>query len=562
MTSVTISTSALLAQADPVVAQASGTGARTEERSPFAEALNRVRGNDGESASGAAPAVKQNGTPQAASAQSRAQSPHIAPEKKWQGTTRPAKAQLKRAPDQPDDDARVNAPSSHVPNRSLAPSTQPAVLPLEAPVCLPQIPPGPDVTDEAADSRTPANIKVVTGECATEPQQTSTQSFFVMLPDPGGFPIPQTDVPVEASKPADPQLDRDFKDLLSSTPEDSNVSAAAAIHADRGGTLSTQNPVTSRPDNRPHGETTTTQQFTVTASDANRAPANPEQSTDTSAQPPTSAAAVLNVNVAAHAAVQAGLATTGTKGLHLDARSTVALHNVAQQPTSGASRPGQPTPQNPPAGAKPISVSGANASAPSEDNNDATPDSQHHALSHDSAPTIAVSPSTTPSSANPDVSTRPATHIEAAPKEAAVTDPAPVNSSAIAARAAEALRNADLHVGWRSDQLGRVDIHAQLRGHEVAAAMRVEDSSGRQWLSAELPQLIESLSRQDLRVTSLNVADFANHSASSQSGSQGGTPQQQRSPVGAHTTQHTAYIPPEELFATDSATPLRLSIHV
>jgi hypothetical protein len=245
-------------------------------------------------------------------------------------------------------------------------------------------------------------------------------------------------------------------------------------------------------------------------------------------------------------------------------RGAAPARDTSQQPNSSTRRVEQIAHQNVPRSAISSVVSDAavkSASALSEENNDATPDSQHDDPPHGSgSATVAVPSSGTGSSAAADV---PAQHVrvEASPKDATPADPAPVNPTAIAARAAEALRNAEMHVGWRSDQLGRVDIHAELRGHEVAAALRVEDASGRQWLSAELPKLVESLSRQDLRVSSLNVADFAHHSTSSQSGSHGDTPQQQHWHQHAHTAEHTAGIPPEELVA-DTATPHRLSIHV
>ena len=61
----------------------------------------------------------------------------------------------------------------------------------------------------------------------------------------------------------------------------------------------------------------------------------------------------------------------------------------------------------------------------------------------------------------------------------------PANVTAIAARAAEALRHGEVRLGWDSEQLGRVDIKATVHGQEVAAAVKVESDAARQWMTSD-----------------------------------------------------------------------------
>jgi len=111
-----------------------------------------------------------------------------------------------------------------------------------------------------------------------------------------------------------------------------------------------------------------------------------------------------------------------------------------------------------------------------------------------------------------------APQIEARREMVAPQESVSVNAQAIAAKAADAMRHGEMHVGWRSEELGRVDIKAEVRGHEVAAAVKVESDAGRQWMTVELPKLAEALSRQEFAVRSLNVMEFGSGDSQGQKG--------------------------------------------
>jgi hypothetical protein len=137
-----------------------------------------------------------------------------------------------------------------------------------------------------------------------------------------------------------------------------------------------------------------------------------------------------------------------------------------------------------------------------------------------------------------------------------------VNAAAIAARAAESLRHGEMHVGWQSEQLGRVDIRATVHGQELAAAVKVESDAGRQWIAAELPKLADTLQRQEFTVRSLQVSNF---SAGDSKGQQSGSQQQQRawSSGGAvEVVRESEAVRDSEGLANDLAVHTRLSIRV
>jgi flagellar hook-length control protein FliK len=116
-------------------------------------------------------------------------------------------------------------------------------------------------------------------------------------------------------------------------------------------------------------------------------------------------------------------------------------------------------------------------------------------------------------------------HGEVRSEPPLTTETMPANVTAIAARAAEALRHGEVRLGWDSEQLGRVDIKATVHGQEVAAAVKVESDAGRQWMTSELPKLADALGRQDFTVRSLQVMDFSAGDGQAQGG---GNAQQQR----------------------------------
>jgi hypothetical protein len=128
-------------------------------------------------------------------------------------------------------------------------------------------------------------------------------------------------------------------------------------------------------------------------------------------------------------------------------------------------------------------------------------------------------------------------------------------------RTLESVHNSEMHVAWRSEQLGRVDIRAEVHGHEIAAAVRVESDAGRQWLTSELPRLNDALNRQDLRVHYLEVGNFA-HSGSQERGSD---PQQRAWSsvhVGVSEADKNKAASISDLLAVEAAGQQGLSIHV
>jgi flagellar hook-length control protein FliK len=89
-------------------------------------------------------------------------------------------------------------------------------------------------------------------------------------------------------------------------------------------------------------------------------------------------------------------------------------------------------------------------------------------------------------------------------------------------RELRALQDSQLRIAWNSDELGRVDIHAQLRGRNVSAELRVENDGARQFLTTQVPHIGEALRGHDFTVGPLQVSSFA-----SDSGPSHGSKQQQ-----------------------------------
>lgn len=568
----TISTAAAPAQPGSVSGVPGISGSR-DEHGAFAAALNRACSNDCDSRSTTATTKNQDGPRASSQTQSR---PAVSESTRLDNARR-ATSHPERAPEQDDYQEHPDKPAAaQNPGQSSASPVQPTAVPVQAPVCLPQIP--PNVNDSAVDAPGFMHGDSATREIAAEPQPTTIQSPFTPPPDCENIPIVQTEVPADAHAPSTSPDMAEFSNEAQLSGESDHEFEPPSPDAARIAAAPLASPileVSARPasttnshrHNVPADAGITPTQFPTASPQPDIAPDTDNLPTDESPQPSASPFGAMDTNIATQAAVQATLATTVAKNARVDQRGPATMRTRSQQAGSLAPGARQAAPRTASQSgrsttvlASPVKVEFAPAEQKNDENSDVPSDDSQHA----SAPAIIAIPSSTSAPPSPsDSGTAHIARVDAAPKEAIAPDPTPANPAAIAARAAETVRNAEMHLGWRSDQLGRVDIHAELRGHEVAAAMRVEDAAGRQWLSAELPHLVEALSRQDLRVASLNVADFANHSASSQSGSHSGTPQQQRWSADAPPNTDTpTELAAEELIGGDTATPHGLSIHV
>jgi flagellar hook-length control protein FliK len=138
-------------------------------------------------------------------------------------------------------------------------------------------------------------------------------------------------------------------------------------------------------------------------------------------------------------------------------------------------------------------------------------------------------------------------------------DAAFMTASPISSREVRAVHETEVRIAWRSEQLGRVDIHAEVEGRNVSAALRVENEGARQFLTSEMPRTAEALRGHEFTVNALHISSFGSNSSPSDGGAQqdGGHARRSR-------TEREEQEDHAECTAQDSwlTTTHRVSIHV
>lgn len=87
----------------------------------------------------------------------------------------------------------------------------------------------------------------------------------------------------------------------------------------------------------------------------------------------------------------------------------------------------------------------------------------------------------------------------------------------------------EVHVAMQGDRLGTVELHAQVEGNQIGAAIVVEKHEAHAALAVELPALQQALSEKNLRVEHVWLTQGALHSSTGGSGNGNGQPSWQQS---------------------------------
>jgi len=107
--------------------------------------------------------------------------------------------------------------------------------------------------------------------------------------------------------------------------------------------------------------------------------------------------------------------------------------------------------------------------------------------------------------------------------------------------------HSEMHIAMQTDKLGAVELHAQVTGEQVGAAITVEKKEAHAALAVELPALQQALSEKNLSVAHVVLLQGALHSTADGAGDS--TPQQQRSQPGMTYGQQQEEAPLPPIFA-------------
>jgi len=94
----------------------------------------------------------------------------------------------------------------------------------------------------------------------------------------------------------------------------------------------------------------------------------------------------------------------------------------------------------------------------------------------------------------------------------------------------QAAGQAEMHVSLKSETAGSVDVRAMLEGNHISATIAAQHSGTRDWLNANISELHNSLSRDDLHLRAIEVTDSSlqNDPRNGGSSQQDAQPQQQQ----------------------------------
>jgi flagellar hook-length control protein FliK len=93
-----------------------------------------------------------------------------------------------------------------------------------------------------------------------------------------------------------------------------------------------------------------------------------------------------------------------------------------------------------------------------------------------------------------------------------------ITSVQIAGNAAQS----EIHLAMQADKLGAVELHAQVAGEQVGAALVVEKKEAHAALAAELPELQQALAEKNLRVEHVWLTQGSLHATSGDAGNAAG----------------------------------------